>query len=254
MQIKAGIIIAIIALPFFMGCGIEDYPYINPVPQANVTQEMNNRAIVRLPNNYEGTTFTNFAVYYRIYVSDISLTNPMPGQDFKDINTALNNHYNAVSSFIDGDKPFSATMVDTYFIDKGYKYLRFREKDIDDVLTSAVFNRTLSFDFTYSNRPPKMAVFNGSIKEAEYTLLRSDELKQPLPDNRLFLHSEDLYYSGNIKPEINADVEGNSDMGATTGRFTYAAMFIIAVGFNSNDLAMIYSTPSLIHAFPLPNE
>ncbi|MDR0710166.1 MAG: hypothetical protein LBF77_08885, partial [Spirochaetaceae bacterium] len=56
----------------FNGCGIEDYPYLYPVPQGNITREFNSRATIRI-NSTENTTssnspFYNYAIYYRIYV------------------------------------------------------------------------------------------------------------------------------------------------------------------------------------------
>jgi hypothetical protein len=90
---------------------------------------------------------------------------------------------------------------------------------------------------------------------SEYTLWRSDGggLFSPRPD-RLFRNREELYRSENINnPTINADVQGKSGVTDGSRLYTYAAMFIVAVGVNTASYSNIYSTPALIHVFQLPD-
>jgi hypothetical protein len=93
-----------------------------------------------------------------------------------------------------------------------------------------------------------------SVGQAVYTLWRSDGsgLFTPRPD-RLLMNKEELWRSDNINDKINADVVDKSDIGAGDKRYTYAAMFIVAVGINSTSYSNIYSTPALIHVFQLPD-
>jgi hypothetical protein len=238
--------LAFIASLFLCTCGLEDYPLISPVPQSNITQVMNNHATVRLPNNYAGTPFTNFAVFYRIYVSNV-LQATTTSSSYSAINSALASDYNSFSTYIDSTTLVNTDM-DALFQGRGYKYLNLQGNNISAVLSSSVLGTNLDFDFA-SSKAPTMTV--GSTV---YTLWRSDGngLFTPRPD-RLFMNKEELWRTENINDKTNADVVNKSDIQAGDKRYTYAAMFITAVGINTASYSNIYSTPSLIHVFQLPD-
>jgi hypothetical protein len=138
--------------------------------------------------------------------------------------------------------------MDTLFQGRGYKYLGLMDENINTVLSSSALGDSVIFDFT-SNRMPTM-----SIGSSVYTLWRSDGngLYDPKPD-RFFLNKEELWKSENINNQINADVANKSGIGDGDRHYTYAAMFITAVGINTASYSNIYSTPSLIHVFQLPD-
>lgn len=233
---------------FFSGaCGLEDYPYIDPIPQANVTQQMNNRATVRIPDIYAGTSFTNFAVFYRIYVSDIPQASTTINS-YSSINSVLASDYNSFRTYIDSTTQINVNM-DSLFQGRGYKYLALRDENISSVLSPASVGNSLIFDFS-SGRAPTM-----TLGSSVYTLWRSDGggLFEPSP-NRLFVNSEELWKPENINSQTNADVANKSGINDGDRRYTYAAMFIVAVGVNVASYSNIYSTPSLIHVFQLPDQ
>ena len=232
---------------FLAACGIEDYPIIPPIPQSNVITELNNRATVRVPNDYAGTPFTHFAIYYRIYVSDIPQSS-ITVSSFSAINPTLVSDYNTFRGYIDSTTTVNANM-DSIFQGRNYKLLALEPNDnINNVLSSSVFGASLVFDFS-SSRLPTMTVGSST-----YTLWRSDGggLFSPRPD-RLFRNREELYRSDNINSTINADVVGKSGVSDSSQLYTYAAMFIVAVGVNTASYSNIYSTPALIHVFQLPD-
>jgi hypothetical protein len=236
----------VVNLALLLGaCGIEDFPVIPPIPQSNVTQELNNRAIVRVPNDYDGTPFTNFAIFYRIYVSDTPQSS-VTESIYATINPTLAADYNAFKSYIDSTTAINVDM-DRVFQNRGYKYLDFQPND-NILSSSSIFGTNLTFDFS-SGRDPTMRA--GS---SEYTLWRSDGggLFSPRPD-RLFRNREELYRTENIDPTINADVVEKSDVTDGSRLYTYAAMFIVAVGVNTASYSNIYSTPAFIHVFQLPD-
>ena len=232
---------------FLFGCGIEDYPYINPIPQSNIIQEMNNRATVRVPNNNTDTPFTHFAVFYKIYVSDTPQAS-ITTSSYSAINPVLESDYYSFSSYIDSTTLVSANM-ETLFQGRGYKYLCLQDKSISSVLSSSVFGSSLVFDFSSSKRPTL------TIGSNVYTLWRSDGngLFNPQPD-RYFINREELWRAENINDKTNADVVNKKDITADERHYTYAAMFIAAVGINIASYSNIYSTPSLIHVFQLPDQ
>jgi len=232
---------------FFCACGIEDYPVIPPIPQSNIIQQFNDRSTVLVPNDYAGTPFTNFAIFYRIYVSDTpqsSITESI----YSAINPTLASDYNVFKGYIDSTTTINANM-DSLFQGRGYKYLDLQgDVSIFSVLSSSVFGTTLVFDFS-SSRAPSMTAGSNT-----YTLWRSNGngLFSPRPD-RLFRNREELYRSDNINSTINADVVEKSGVADGSRLYTYAAMFIVAVGVNTVSYSNIYSTPALIHVFQLPD-
>lgn len=243
---RGGIFFALAASFVLWTCGLEDYPVINPVPQSNITKEMNNRAVVRLPNNYAGSPFTHFAVFYRIYVSDIPQASTTENT-YSLINSTLASDYNSFRTYIDSTTLVTVNM-ESLFTGRGYKLLNLEDGNINEVLSSSALGNTLTFDFS-SSRLPTMTV--GS---SVHTLLRSDGsgLYNPQPD-RYFRNTEELSRSENINSTINADVTNKSEIDSSARRYTYAAMFITAVGMNVATYSSIYSTPALIHVFQLPD-
>ena len=239
-------IFAALAFLLISSCGLEDYPYINPIPQANITQEFNNRAVVRVPNTYEGTPFSNFAVFYKIYVSDIPVASTTISS-FPAINSILSTDYNAFSTYIDSTTIVNTNM-ENLFQGRGYKYLGLQGVNIGSVLSTAALGNNIIFEFP-SSRAPTMTLSGNT-----YTLWRSDGngVFSPRPD-RLFMNSEELWKSENITSTINADVADKSGIGETARHYTYAALFIVAVGINVSSYSSIFSTPSLIHVFQLPD-
>jgi len=234
---------------FSWACGIEDIPFIDPIPQGNVTQTMNNRAVVRIPADSPGATFTNFAVFYRIYVSDTPQASTTTTSIFSTINPILASDYNNFKNYIDSTTQVNVDM-DRVFQNRKYRYLVLQDPNtsISAVLSESSFGQSLVFDFT-SSKKPTMTLGNNT-----YILWRSDGggLFNPMPD-RYFINSNELSSPDNINDQINADVANKADIPEGGMRYTYAAMFIVAVGFNPSTYSNIYSTPSLIHVFLLPD-
>ena len=235
-------------------CGLEEYPSVLPVPQSNITQVFNSYAEVRIPNpNPDFSPTTHFVIFYRIYVSDvpISSTTISDNTSYSAINSVLSTDFNSVRPYIDSDTLVNVNM-DTMFRGRGYKYLCMEAPyDIDSILSSSVQGRTLFFNFS-SSAVPFMTI-DTTVGATEYILWRSDGSGTffPRPD-RYFVNKDDLWDSDNIITTVNEDVVNKSNM---TGpdRYTYAAMFIVAVGIDNATYSNIYSTPALIHVFQLPD-
>ena len=229
-------------------CGLEDIPYIDPIPQGNITQAMNNRAIVRIPVDSPGATFTNFAVFYRIYVSN-ALLQATTIDSYSSINATLVSDYNNFKNYIDSTTQVNADM-DSVFQGRGYKYIGLEDanNNINTVLSETSLGQSLVFDFS-SFKKPTMSLGNST-----YVLWRSNGggLFSPRPD-RYFVNNRELWNPENISSQINADVVNNANLTNTDRRYTYAAMFIVAVGIDPASYSNIYSTPSLIHVFLLPD-
>jgi len=237
-------------LIFIWACGIEDIPFVDPIPQGNINRALNNRAVVRIPSDSPGATFTNFAVFYRIYVSDTLQASTISTSIYSAINTTLSSDYNSFRSYIDSTTQVNVNM-DTIFQNRGYKYLVLEDpstNNINTVLSESSFGQSLEFDFSSSKRPTI------TVRGNTYVLWRSDGggLFSPRPD-RYFVNREELWDPENINSQTNADVVNKANLSGSGTRYTYAAMFIVAVGYNPSSYSNVYSTPSLIHVFLLPD-
>jgi hypothetical protein len=84
-------------------CGMEDYLYLNPVGEGNITNIGVAAATIRLPNfsTTEYYYFTHFSLFYRIYISDrdIITTYPYHSSDLSVINSALASDFSALSYY-----------------------------------------------------------------------------------------------------------------------------------------------------------
>ena len=239
-------IFSFIVILFLFGCGLEDYPRLYPIPQSNVSTSFASKAIVRIPNENTPPPFSHFVIFYRVYRTAAPNESPGPA-NFNEINSVLNTDYNAVRPMIDSDTIVNTNM-DTFFSGRGYKYLQISGANIDSVLSASVLGKTLEFDFpgNISNGLPTM-----KIDSTEYTLLRSNGngTFTPRPADRLFVNESDLRAAEYLNDQFNADVERSNT--TDTFPYTYAAMFIAAVGINPSSYSYIYSTPTLIHVFEL---
>jgi hypothetical protein len=231
----------------FCSCGIEDYPFINPIHDGNIIREFTSRAVIRIQSDSPGTTFTNFAVFYKIYVSDILLPSTTSTSSYASINSALVSDYNTFSGYINSTTQVNVDM-NKLFSDRGYKYLGLENGNISNVLSPSSLGQSLTFDFS-SSKMPTLTLGNST-----HVLWRSDGggLFSPRPD-RYFRNNGELWNPANITNQINADVVNKADLADGDMRYTYAAMFIVAVGINPASYSNIYRTPSLIHVFLLPN-
>ena len=236
----------------FVNCGLDEYPSIDPVPQSYISRQLNNWAEVRIPDQ-NTNSFQNYVIFYRIYVSDV-LEPSTTTSVFNVINPVLDTDYSSIRQYIDSTTLVNVNM-ESFFTGRNFHYLElFDDHDINAVLSSSssgyptIYGKTLIFDFS-SGRDPVM-----SIGSTEYTLRRSNGngLFSPQP-NRTFRNSEGLYASANINSNTNADVVNKSGINNNARCYTYAAFYIVAEGIDSATYSNIYSTPSLIHVFQLPD-
>ena len=243
---KAVFIIAITAIVFLVSsCGLEEFPLVYPIPQSNIQSVMNNRAVVYVPSDNAGTTFSHFAVFYRIYISN-SLQAETSSASFPTINSVLVTDHNAIRPHIDSTTSLNVNF-DAFFTGRGFHHLSIAGHNINLVLSSSVFGSTLEFNFPSFTEPTM------SIGQTVYTLSRSERLSDPQPSSRLFINNDELRNPANIDPVINGDVVDMPNIAAGERRYTYAAFYIVAVGINQATYSFIYSTPSLIHVFQLPD-
>jgi hypothetical protein len=242
-------------------CGLEDYPYIFPIPQGIIFRSMNDFSRVPIPTDNAGNPyFRNFVIFYRIYISNLLLSDTASPDVFLGINPALSANYIEFERFIDSDTLINVNM-DRVFQGRRYKYLSLltlpADLNINNELSSSILGHTLEFDFSTDavNQwgAPVMQVYAGGILLRTRILWRSADGFSPQPaGNRNFFNRDELWDSGFLNDQFNADVQGHPAHNPGISTYTYAAMYIMAMGYDSNH-SPIYSTPSRIHVFLLPN-
>ena len=240
------------ALLFLLSCGIEDYPYIYPIPTGNTNQQFNNQIRVAIPNSNLGNLyFTHFAIFYRIYISDLYESTPSEA-NFNAINSVLNSNYNRVQPFI-GNDSMGSSAIASLFSSMSYYTLELEDHQIDSVLSTQAFNRTLIIDFP--QMPGSVPILTLGTGTTQYRLQRSDggAAFELLPDNRYFVNSVDLRSPNNISDvHINMDITDNPNTTADK-RHTYVSMYIVALGFDPQTYVQLYSSPIFAGVLRLPD-
>ncbi|MDR2110515.1 MAG: hypothetical protein LBP32_04335 [Spirochaetaceae bacterium] len=228
----------------FFSCGIEDYLFLYPVPMGNITLDSNTRVTIKLPVIGE-YYFTNFAVYYRIYISDISLTSISEAQ-YSDINPTLYSDYAVFKQYTDNDDQVP-TSIGSLFTNRNYYALELRDAAIEDALSSSAEGKTIVLDFAPGSIP--MLRIGDT---AAYTLCRSNGNGQfsPVPSDRYFVNTSDLNSTANAVPTINGDVANKSNISGN--RYAYVSMYIVVTGIDNN-YSPIYSIPTFIGVLRLPD-
>jgi hypothetical protein len=227
----------------FYSCGIEDYYYLYPVPSSNIRMQSNISATIELPNyGMAYTYFSHFAIYYRIYISDISSAAEIQPPQMQSINSALQYDYNGIEPYTHEDL-ITSINIDNLLRQRNYYLLGLNNADIDGILNRG---GTITLDFSSSLPAPVLRRASD-----EYPLYRSngEGVFTPLPSNRLFQNTGDLNRSENVSGTVNADVADKTNILGT--RYTYASMYIVSIG-RDNNFSPIYSIPTFIGIFQLP--
>ncbi|GAB6391156.1 MAG: hypothetical protein MdMp014T_0529 [Treponematales bacterium] len=222
------------------GCGIDAYYYLPPVPASNIVTSLVDRATITLPDGYP-TYFTYFRIYYRIYVSDQNPTTVSESQ-IPSINSQLSADYSTFKPYIDSDT-LVGTNIGTLFSGRGYYTLELENASIENLLDNSSQGSKITITFPALEIPALQT-------NISYNLYRSTGggVFTPQP-NRYFVNTSELNATANINSTTNADVVDKANISGA--RFTYVALYIVAVGIDSN-YSPVYSTPAFIGILKLP--
>jgi hypothetical protein len=262
----AALCVCFLALFCLLSCGLEAFYYIDYIPQGDYTDS---KAIIRLPSTNdlgygrEGNYFSNFILFYRIYISDSNTPTGMYLTDSSgtrnEINPSLNSDYNGIYPITDiTSTTVNTSNLETTFLNRRYFVITLAEEPIDRVLGGGSLGKTLDIFFNpYNGAKPTLSLDGGVTT---YTLQRAISAPgisdfHPRPDNanlyRSFLNHADLCNKDFINDEINRDVATNSKSQELL-RYTYVSIYIAATG---KSLEMpprtIYSQPTFVGIFRL---
>jgi hypothetical protein len=262
-----------------LSCGLEDFSYIDYIPEGNY--ENVTRATVRLPSSSadgyaSGSFFTNFIIFYRIYIAGIT---PFPtnssqvetSQMRQDLNSALYSDWSYLYSFTHiTSTTVSTSNLENTFNGRRYYKLELETIDgksvrIDNVLSNGIgttyptsLGKTLTIEFPVQGGSESKPTLK--VGSDEYVMLRANSGQgitfNPKPEKRYFQNHEDLYdsenaYSStNTTPTVNADTVSRTATVEVPSRYTYVSMYIAAVGVSN--LIAVYSQPTFLGIFRLP--
>ncbi|MDR1238880.1 MAG: hypothetical protein LBK27_02085 [Treponema sp.] len=245
---KTGLVLRAAVILLFAGaCGIEDYAFLYPVSEGRISPNAHS-ANIDLPavEIVEAQYFTNYVIYYRIYISNMLengvITTP---EQMSQINPALASDYTNLYYYTSNNPSSTETIYSSMalFGNRRYYALALEGNNINLVLNSLSPQR-LTLEF--AGPPPFMQLGSG----APINLWRSTNngAFTPSPDRR-FVNTPDLYASANATVDINADV---ADKTGSSNLYTYVSLYIAKMGRDIRTLTPIYSAPTFIGIFKLP--
>jgi len=240
--------IALCVAAFFLSCGLDEFYYLPQVPESIIQREMNTEATITIPRIDTNQFYyaKNYSIYYRIYISG---TDTDLSDNISIINSSLVSDYNAIFPTTDPTNTSAAsTSIGSLFSSRNYFKLEFEGADIDKVLTTDGGNLRISFPTRTGDIP--VAFFNNGPADG-YRLSRSSDLISPRTNDMFFRNTSDLNDNTFANSNENADVAAGAS--GVTLRFTYVSMYIVAVGIDTIGFTPLYSRPTHVSIFKLPN-
>jgi hypothetical protein len=226
---------------FFFSCGIEEYYYLPQVPENRITPTSTTSARIELPPIDHISYARNYSIFYRIYISDFNTTATINTHELRSsVSSELARDFITLSYYTD-TTGFSFITTERTFRDAKYYEIDLEGKAIADIFSK--YGGVVEILFGNTGDMPTVTF---GINEAR--LRRNKNLTSPQPDNRYFKNTPDLNNNANATTFVNADV---APVG--TGSNTYVSMYIVAVGYNNEKFSLIYSKPTHINIFRLPD-
>jgi hypothetical protein len=245
----------LLAAAQFVSCGLEEYYYLPSLQESggNIGVELNNKATIRLPNINTSSGgyyyFRHFTIFYRIYISGQNESGQIQtsGTALSNINASLASDYSAIYPSTDITSTTSNTAVGSLFRNRRYYELALESEDIKNRLSSPGGTLILEFPTNVGEWP--LLTLGGSSSR----LYRSNGEGAFKPEpNRYFLNSSDLNKRENAVPLKNADVADNPSLSESAVRYTYVSLYIVLEGIDERNFTPIYSRPTFIGIFKLP--
>jgi len=237
-----------LSIAALLSCGLDEFYYLPQVPESLISRQLNTEAIINIPRIDTNQFYyaKNYSIYYRIYVSG---TDTDLSDNISIINSTLVSDYNAIFPTTDPTNTSAAsTSIGNLFSSRNYFKLEFEGVDIDKVLTTDGGNLRISFP-TRAGDIPVAFLNNGPVDG--YRLSRSSDLISPRTNDMFFRNTSEINNNDFANRDNNADVAAGAS--GITLRFTYVSMYIVAVGVDTISFTPLYSRPTHISVFKLPD-
>ncbi|MCL2809331.1 MAG: hypothetical protein FWD24_04600 [Treponema sp.] len=222
----------------FTTCGIEEYyflPQLQELSGYNRFTQLNTYAEIYIPSIPSEYYYANgYVIFYRIYLSG---TDGGDQNNLNIINPALLSDYNFLLPFTDITNNTSITNINTFSSRRFY--------ELEYAIGAGGGNLKINFP-TEQGGFPVISLNDDNL----INLSRSSTLVSSRPVNDLsFRNTTELNNNANAITTVNADVAQSTGQ---TGH-AYAAMYIVAIGQNPQNFTRVYSKPTFISVFKLPN-
>jgi hypothetical protein len=223
------------------------------VQVGSINVRLTEEATLRLPppNSSEASYFTNFSIFYRIYISGVLESAEINSPELmRNISSSLYSDYNSIYPSTSSNSNNAVnTSAASLFSARRYYELELAGENINSFLGTNAQDKVLVINFPPQPGSIPSLTLDGNTR----TLWRStgEGTFSPRPD-RYFVNSSGLNDGDNAIPTINADVAANQT-GISGPRYTYVSMYIVKVGRDSNTLSNIYSAPTFIGVLRLPD-
>jgi hypothetical protein len=236
-----------------VSCGIDNYPYLPPVPAGNVSLlELGSGAAIDLPaidpayHNY----FRSFTFYYRIYLSDYEVPGRVLLDNLITINNSLNTDYLTLQQYTDSDDTRITTVIGSAFSNRNYYTLALENAGIESLLNSTG-GATVDLDFADTPGVYPRLILNND-QSSPYNLHRFSEtgIMSPRPD-RYFYNTSELTNENNISTidRTNLDIQKKDSYSGP--KYAYVSIYVLATGIDDN-YSPVYSKPAFVGIFRLP--
>jgi len=153
-------------------CGLDSVPYISPVPMvppANISGSGVTDVLLTVTDG--GAHFVRFAVFYRIYLSDVGDPSPDPST-FAQIHPTLAADYNHFRGIIDAIAP--PADVTNVFNNRGFSRLALEGVNVNGGVALGSVGGTMDIDFAAIGRPPRLSLRRAGVT-TEFYLRRAEE-------------------------------------------------------------------------------
>ena len=254
-------LLVIIVCLLLTTCGIFEYYYLPQVPEASVEESDQYGAIIYL-GQMAFSYATGYIIFYRIYVSSEDVSGRINTPELRSqISSSLASDYNFFVRFIDPADTASILRQNT-FLDRFFFEVEFRNSSAANVnfLSGSAFStpKYLYLEFPTSLDRPTARLENDKdpVSHDNNPVYLHRNLQRmlafsPEPDGDLYFRNRpELNDPANVTTTKNRDVTGQVN---TTPRFSYVSLYIAAKGSNPDDFSAIYSKPTHIGIFRLPD-
>jgi hypothetical protein len=221
-------------------CGIDEEPYLEPVGDASsvVVTANTSASIVGLTTSGEDRYSPNFLLYYKIYISGANELATITPDAMSRINPTLSSDYNGISYYTTSNTANRPVFTPTIFSNRNFYPM------VIDKYGEILPESTKSIMIDFGNSYPALTLTDNNNVTDTQTLYRSNGGGSftPRPDDRRFRNFNEL------QETQNRDVAQSS---ASTD-YAYCAVYIIKRGINQLTLTAIYSAPTFVAVFRLP--
>jgi len=229
---------------FLFSCGLEEHYFLPQIPQENISTTGNTFASIEMPSISQYYYATYYTIFYRVYISDFLTVSSISSSQRNQISSALASDFSALESIANPANSSAVTSVNT-FSNRNYYEIEFDGVVNNEILPAEGGTIRITFP-TAQGGFPVVSLNN----ESEIRLRRSSTILSPEPRDDLFIrNTPGLNSYANATNSINADVAGRN----VDTRYAYISMYIVAVGYDNTRFTPIYSKPTHIGIFKLPD-